>query len=51
MTDSDSLHMTPDEFRRAGHAMVDWIARYLEEVEHMPVQSQLAPGAIRARLG
>ena len=50
MTEPDSLHMTPDEFRRAGYAMVDWIARYYEGVEQLPVRSELTPGAIRARL-
>ncbi|UCF42209.1 MAG: aspartate aminotransferase family protein [Gemmatimonadota bacterium] len=42
--------MTPDEFRRAGHAVVDWIARYMEQVEDYPVLAQVEPGAIRARL-
>lgn len=42
--------MTPDEFRRYGHQVIDWIARYMEEVERYPVQSTVAPGEIRARL-
>jgi aromatic-L-amino-acid decarboxylase len=42
--------MTPDEFRRHGHAVVDWIARYLEDVERYPVRSPVKPGEIRARL-
>ncbi len=25
---TESYHMTPDEFRRHGHALVDWIAEY-----------------------
>ena len=32
-----SFHMTPDEFRRHGHAMVDWIADYQSRVESFPV--------------
>ena len=28
-----SFHMTPQEFRRWGHATVDWVARYMEQVE------------------
>jgi aromatic-L-amino-acid decarboxylase len=27
-----SYHMDPDEFRRHGHALVDWLARYMETV-------------------
>jgi aromatic-L-amino-acid decarboxylase len=42
--------MTPEEFRRHGHAMVDWIARYLETVEERPVRSEVAPGWVRAQL-
>jgi aromatic-L-amino-acid decarboxylase len=45
-----SHHMSGDEFRRHGHAVVDWIARYLDEVEQYPVQSRVAPGEIRAAL-
>lgn len=43
-------HMTSAEFRRHGHAMVDWIARYLETVEERPVRSEVAPGWVRAQL-
>jgi aromatic-L-amino-acid decarboxylase len=42
--------MKPDEFRRAGHEAVDWVADYLERVETFPVLSTVEPGAIRARL-
>lgn len=42
--------MTPDEFRRLGHQVVEWIASYREGLEQLAVMSQLAPGAIRARL-
>lgn len=43
-------HMTPDEFRRHGHAMVDWIANYLATVEQYPVRSGVEPGWVRAQL-
>ena len=43
-------HMTPDEFRRSGHAIIERIARYMEEVERYPVLSQAEPGSVRARL-
>jgi aromatic-L-amino-acid decarboxylase len=42
--------MTADEFRQHGHAVVDWIARYLDEVERYPVLSALAPGQVRSQL-
>lgn len=38
--------MTPDEFRKHGYAVVDWIARYMEEVERYPVKSRAEPGDI-----
>jgi len=43
----DSGHMTPDEFRRHGRAVVERVARYMEEAERHPVLSQVAPGDIR----
>jgi aromatic-L-amino-acid decarboxylase len=44
--------MTPDEFRRAGHELVDWIADYRERVVRgeFPVMSRNEPGALRAAL-
>ena len=44
--------MTPDEFRRAGHELVEWIASYRERLAagSLPVQSRLAPGELIARL-
>ncbi len=45
-----SFHMTPDEFRRHGHAMVDWIADYYSRIESFPVLSRAEPGQIRASL-
>ncbi len=42
--------MTPDEFRRHGHAVIDWIADYQARVETFPVLSQVKPGEIRATL-
>lgn len=40
--------MTPDEFRTHGHALIDWIADYVEGVERYPVAAQVQPGEIRA---
>src|ERR1022692_1284954 len=42
--------MTPDEFRRHGHAVVDWIADYHSRIESFPVLSQAKPGEIRDSL-
>jgi aromatic-L-amino-acid decarboxylase len=42
--------MTPDEFRRHGRAVIDWIADYMERVESYPVLSRVQPGEIRAGL-
>ncbi len=50
MSTNDSFHMTPDEFRRYGREVVDWIADYYERVESLPVLSQAKPGDLRAAL-
>ncbi|MDO9710042.1 pyridoxal phosphate-dependent decarboxylase family protein [Paracraurococcus lichenis] len=42
--------MTPDEFRRLGHELIDWIADYRDGIARHPVQAQVAPGEIRSRL-
>jgi aromatic-L-amino-acid decarboxylase len=44
--------MTPEEFRRAGHELVDWVADYRERVQRgeFPVMSRNAPGQLRAAL-
>jgi aromatic-L-amino-acid/L-tryptophan decarboxylase len=43
-------HMSPEEFRRNGHAVVDWIADYWATLEQRPVTPQQPPGAVAARL-
>jgi aromatic-L-amino-acid/L-tryptophan decarboxylase len=43
-------HMTPEEFRRYGRMVVDWIADYHEKIESYPVLSQVAPGEVRGQL-
>jgi aromatic-L-amino-acid decarboxylase len=41
--------MTPEEFRRLGHRLVDWIAEYREGIARRPVMSGVTPGEIRRR--
>jgi len=43
-------HLSSEEFREHGHALIDWIADYWDRVENLPVMSQVAPGTIRDRL-
>lgn len=42
--------MTPEEFRRAGHQLIDWIADYRAGLAARPVLPPTPPGAIRAQL-
>jgi aromatic-L-amino-acid decarboxylase len=42
--------LTPDEFRRYGHQLVDWIADYRARVGTRPVMAQVAPGDIKKQL-
>ena len=42
--------MTPEEFRVAGHRLIDWISDYREGIEQMPVRAQVAPGDISNKL-
>jgi aromatic-L-amino-acid decarboxylase len=50
MREEKSFHMTAEEFRRHGRAVVDWIADYWQRVESLPVLSKVQPGEIRAAL-
>jgi len=42
--------MSPDEFRKEGKQIIDWIADYYETVEKYPVLSQVQPGSIKDQL-
>jgi aromatic-L-amino-acid/L-tryptophan decarboxylase len=50
MPEHKSFHMSPEEFRRQGHALVDWVADYHAGIERFPVLSRAQPGEIRSRL-
>ncbi len=42
--------MTPEEFKRHGTTLVDWIASYLSHTDQYPVLAQVKPGEIRNQL-
>jgi aromatic-L-amino-acid decarboxylase len=42
--------MTPEEFRKLGYRVVDWIADYRAKVSELPVMAHTAPGEVKARL-
>jgi len=42
--------LNSDEFRAAGHRLIDWIADYRATIESRPVMAQTEPGAIKAKL-
>ncbi|TPW12973.1 MAG: putative aromatic amino acid decarboxylase, partial [Acidimicrobiaceae bacterium] len=42
--------MTPEEFRTHGHALIDWITDYVENIEQHPVAAAVQPGDIRASM-
>lgn len=42
--------MDPEEFRRFGHQVVDWVADYRARVATLPVMASVEPGSLRASL-
>jgi aromatic-L-amino-acid/L-tryptophan decarboxylase len=50
MSANTGFHMSPEEFRKWGHAVVDWVADYQRDVESFPVLSRVKPGEIRSKL-
>ncbi len=42
--------MDTKRFRKHGHAIVDWIADYMEHIEEYPVLAQVEPGEIADQL-
>ncbi len=42
--------MPPEEFRRHGHRLIDWIADYLADPGRFPALARVKPGELRARL-
>ena len=39
-----------EDFRREGHRLIDWIARYLANPEPFPVVPRVRPGELRVAL-
>ena len=44
------MNKTSDDFRSAGHEIVDWIADYLEDPREYPVLPDMQPGDLAAKL-
>src|SRR5215467_10519840 len=42
--------MDIEEFRRAGHQLIDWIADYRAHIEDLPVMSPAEPGSVMAQI-
>ncbi len=42
--------MTPEDFRKDGHQLIDWLADYHAGIASRPVQATTAPGAIASAL-
>ncbi len=42
--------MTPEEFREAGHSLIDWIADHRNTMEERPVRAAVQPGDVRKAL-
>ncbi|HPT11977.1 MAG TPA: aminotransferase class I/II-fold pyridoxal phosphate-dependent enzyme [Bacteroidales bacterium] len=42
--------MNTDDFRKNGHEIVEWIARYFQDIEEYPVKSSVKPGSIKSQL-
>jgi glutamate/tyrosine decarboxylase-like PLP-dependent enzyme len=47
---AEHAHMTPDEFRRHGREVVEWVARYMERVGDLPIVPDVRPGEVRASM-
>jgi aromatic-L-amino-acid/L-tryptophan decarboxylase len=50
MPGNEEIFMKNEDFRRAGHQFVDWIAEYFEKVEEYPIVSRLEPGDIKREI-
>ena len=44
------VDMSPDEFRKYGYELIDWIAKYFENIEEYPALAKINPGDIKSKL-
>ena len=42
--------VTPEDFKKHGYELIDWIADYVENIEQQRVTSTVQPGDVRAQL-
>lgn len=42
--------MNPEEFRKLGHQLVDWVADYRADAPARPITTQAKPGAVKSHL-
>jgi aromatic-L-amino-acid decarboxylase len=47
---NNNLDMSPADFRRFGHELIDWIADYFERIDDLPVLAAIEPGDLKAQL-
>ena len=50
MGDTPLEHLSAEEFRQAGYAVIDWLVDYRARVAELPVKPRVVPGDIRALL-
>ncbi|WKZ69226.1 MAG: pyridoxal-dependent decarboxylase [Melioribacteraceae bacterium] len=44
------VDMSPEEFRKYGHELIDWIANYFENIESYPALAKINPGDVKSKL-
>jgi aromatic-L-amino-acid decarboxylase len=50
ITCKDAKPVSPEEFRRYGHRIIDWLADYQESLAKRPVMARTRPGEVRDAL-
>ena len=50
MVDESPKHWSPEEFRKQGYRVIDWVADYMEKVSALPVRSEVEPGSVFEKL-